>query len=274
MTTPLSGAALIAQSGYTNPGFADRYERYRPQPPAALVGLLTQYAGIDRPRRVVDLGCGTGLSMLLWANHADEVIGVEPNPEMRRVAEVRLAARGLTPALRTVEAFGNATGLPDATADIVTCSQAFHWMEPESTLAEVARILRPGGIFATYDYDWPPVIHWEVERAWAACSARLAQLGEPGEPDTRWSKNGHLGRIRDSGHFRRAREVLIHSVEEGDAERFCGLTVTNGLAERWLAAGKTEADLGLDTLREVATRVMGERAWPWYIGYRVRVAVR
>jgi SAM-dependent methyltransferase len=241
---------------------------------AALIGLLTQYAGIARPRLVVDLGCGTGLSMLLWAGQADEVIGVEPNPAMRRVAEARLAARGLTPALRTILAYGNDTGLPAGAADIVTCSQAFHWMEPVSTLAEVARILRPGGIFATYDYDWPPVIHWEVERAWAACGARLAQLGEPGEPDRRWPKSGHLAHIRDSGHFRRAREVLIHSVEEGDAERFCGLTVTNGLLERWLAAGKSEAELGLDTLRAVATRVMGDRAWPWYIGYRVRLGVR
>ena len=63
-------------------------------------------------------------------------------------------------------------------------------------------------------------------------------------------------------------------MEGGDAERFCGLTVTVGLLERWLTAGKSEADLGLDTLREVATRVMGNRAWPWYIGYRVRLGVR
>ena len=42
-----------------------------------------------------------------------------------------------------------------ASADIVTCSQSFHWMEPEPTLAEIARILRPGGVFAAYDYDWP-----------------------------------------------------------------------------------------------------------------------
>ena len=55
--------------------------------------------------------------------------------------------------------------------------------------------------------------------------------------------------------------MLIHSVEEGDAARFCGLTITVGLLERWLAAGKSEADLGLDTLREVATRVLGDRAW-------------
>ncbi|MGH7866895.1 MAG: class I SAM-dependent methyltransferase, partial [Candidatus Dormibacteraceae bacterium] len=45
------------------------------------------------------------------------------------------------------------TGLPEACADVVTCVQAFHWMDPEIVLPEVARILRPGGVFAAVDYD-------------------------------------------------------------------------------------------------------------------------
>ena len=68
--------------------------------------------------------------------------------------------------------------------------------------------------------------------------------------------------------------MLLHAQEEGDAERFCGLTSTSGVFERWLAAGKSEADLGLDTLRAVATRALGERTWPWYLGYHVRLGVR
>jgi SAM-dependent methyltransferase len=272
MTTPPDDA-IIAQSGYTHPGFAERYERYRPQPPAALVGLLTQYAGGDRPRLVVDLGSGTGLSSFLWAEHARAVVGVEPNPAMRQVAETRLAARGMT-AVRFLGAYAQDTGLPTGAADIVTCSQAFHWMEPERTLAEVTRLLRPGGVFAAYDYAWPPALHWEVEQAWATCQARVQQLGEPGAPDTRWAKTGHLDRLRVSKHFRFVREVLLHAQEEGDAERFCGLTITSGVFERWLAAGKSEADLGLDTLRAVATRALGDRAWPWYLGYHVRLGVR
>lgn len=264
---------IIAQSGYTHPGFAERYERYRPQPPVALVALLTQYAGVARPRLVVDLGSGTGLSTFLWTEHAETVVGVEPNPTMRQVAEERLAARGLA-SVHFLDAYAQDTGLPAGTADIVTCSQAFHWMEPERTLAEVARLLRPGGVFAAYDYVWPPAIHWEVERAWAACQERVRQLGEPDAPDARWAKGEHLGRLRVSGHFRYVREVLLHAQEEGDAARFCGLTITSGVFERWLAAGKSDADLGLDTLRAVATRVLGDRAWPWYLGYHVRLGVR
>src|ERR1700685_892319 len=46
-----------------------------------------------------------------------------------------------------------ATGLPDECADIVTASQAMHWFDAERALPEVIRILRPGGLFAAYDYD-------------------------------------------------------------------------------------------------------------------------
>lgn len=51
-------------------------------------------------------------------------------------------------------------GLPDDSVDIITCSQSFHWMEPQSTLREFARVPRPGGIFVAYDCDWPPVLDW------------------------------------------------------------------------------------------------------------------
>src|SRR3954452_6882329 len=107
MATPLDPATRIAQSGYTNPGFADRYEQYRPQPPLALVGLLSQYAGMVRPRVVVDLGSGTGLSTLLWAGHADEVVGIEPNPEMHLVASARVAAHRLADTMRAIEAYSH-----------------------------------------------------------------------------------------------------------------------------------------------------------------------
>jgi ubiquinone/menaquinone biosynthesis C-methylase UbiE len=54
------------------------------------------------------------------------------------------------------------TGLPDGGADVVTCAQSLHWMEPQSTFAEVARILRLGGAFAACDYDLLPTIGWEA----------------------------------------------------------------------------------------------------------------
>ena len=145
-----------------------------------------------RPRLVVDLGSGTGLSTRVWADRADEVVGVEASPEMREQAEAATAAENV----RFVQAYAQATGLPDGEADIVTCSQAFHWMEPEPTLAEAARILRPGGVFAAYDYDWPPIVHREVEAAFEELLGRVGPARAPDGRRMRYAKEGHLERIQ------------------------------------------------------------------------------
>src|SRR6266545_1299913 len=89
-----NAAGRILASRYTADGFAERYDAYRPSPPAALVSLLCGYARTDRLGLAVDLGSGTGLSARFWAPHAGQVVGVEPNAAMRAVAEQRAAAAG------------------------------------------------------------------------------------------------------------------------------------------------------------------------------------
>ena len=85
-----------------------------------------------------------------------------------------LAAAEPAPGVEYREAFAQETGLDDGCADIVTCSQSLHWMEPEPTFAEAARILRPGGVFAAYDYDWPPVVDPELDEAYEEYQRRRA----------------------------------------------------------------------------------------------------
>ena len=72
-------------------GFADLYDEQRPVPPDALAPLLVRYAGVARPS-VVDLGSGTGLSSRWAAGWAGAVVGIEPNDDMRAMAESRPAA--------------------------------------------------------------------------------------------------------------------------------------------------------------------------------------
>lgn len=123
-------------------GYADVYHMARPRGPRFVVDCLINYLGYF-PQTVVDLGCGTGLSTRLWGTAAAEVIGVEPSPDMIAYAqEHRVPKQNI----RFVNAFAHETGLAPECADLVTCSQSFHWMEPEETLQEVNRILKPGGI--------------------------------------------------------------------------------------------------------------------------------
>src|SRR5262249_50572154 len=149
----------LTASAFARTDYAAQFDAVRPRPPGVLRDVLCRYARVARPRLVVDLGCGTGLSAAVWALRAERVVGVEPAPGMVAVACRRLAAANL----EVRQAPGHATGLPAGGADVVTAVQAFHYMEPAATLAEVARILRPGGVFAAADYYGPPTSDWELE---------------------------------------------------------------------------------------------------------------
>jgi SAM-dependent methyltransferase len=261
---------LLRSSGYERTGFAAGFDSNRPAPPPVLLDILCLAAQVDRPRLVVDLGSGTGLSTRPWAERADHVIGVEASPEMRAQAEAATGADNV----RFVQAYAQATGLPDGEADLVTCSQALHWMEPEPTFAEAARLLRPGGVFAAYDYDWPPVVNWEVESAFEEVLRRVRAGRRPDGGPMRFSKEGHLDRIKGSGHFRYAREIVFHSRDRADAQRIVGMAFSLGPLTVLLGNGQSEEELGLAALREAAERALGHRTVDIVVGYRIRLGVR
>lgn len=255
-------------------GFADIYDQHRPQPPVVLTNILTQLLGDTMPALVVDLGSGTGLSTRMWAGIAREVIGIEPNADMRRVAEEQTPASA---GIRFQHGFSTRTGLPDEAVDIICCSQSFHWMEPETTLAEAARVLQPGGIFAACDCDWPPVMHWQTEMVYHELMARVGKMEQQyGIYDTvkKWPKDRHLANIQASGLFRYTNELLLHHVESGNAERLIGLVMSQGGVEGLLKIGRSEDEIGLTEFRKVVTDILGTERRPWYFSYRVRLGVK
>src|SRR5581483_7595736 len=144
--------------------------------PPALLDLLTQVIDTPHPALVVDLGSGTGLSTAVWAERAARVIGIEPNADMREEALRKVADHPHATQIVYREGLAHQTGLPDGCTDIVTAAQSFHLMEPTATLAEIARILRPGGLFAAYDYDAPPTVQWELDRLAQEVTRRLVNL--------------------------------------------------------------------------------------------------
>lgn len=254
-------------------GFAALYDEVRPVPPVAFVELLSQLARMPRPDLVVDMGSGTGVSAVIWTGRARRVVAVEPNGDMRAVAAVRLRSeRGTEFELRDARAA--ATGLPDASADVLTCSQSLHWLDPETTFAEVARVLRPGGVFAAIDCDWPPAIDWEIDAAYERMDRATRRLeAELGVVPTRWAKSGHLARMRDSGAFRWTNELALGHVESGGADRLVALAETQGGVVAVRQAGVTDAEIGLDDLRRVAGSVLGSSEPRWWWTYRVRLGV-
>ena len=264
---------LIERSGYESEDFADLYDRYRLAPPRELLDILTLVAEAERPRLVVDLGAGTGLATRVWAERAERVIGVEPNAQM--VERARRATQEFN--VDYVEAYAADTGLGGGEADIVACAQAFHWMEPDPVLAEAASLLRPGGVFAAYDYDVPPVIHPEVDASFAdhlaARRAARKRLDLHAGAES-WPKDTHLVRIRDSGRFRYAREIVCHGFDEADAGRIIGLAESLGGPRGIFGDAAPEVGETFERLRDTAKRVVGNRMRPIVVCYRIRVGVK
>ncbi len=265
----------MADAAWRFDDVAGEYDAVRPRPPADLIALITQWAGLARPD-VVDLGAGTGLSAVAWAGSARQVTALEPSGGMRRLAERRIAEAGAGPGTRftVLGVTAEDSGLPDGCADVVTASQAMHWFDPDRALPEIARLLRPGGVLAAYDCDWPPWTDWETAAAWENVAGRVeAEQARRGMPEAHQGKD-HLGRLRDSGLFRHCAEIAVHGCDQGGAGRLVRLALSAiTTAASFLADGATEDELGFTALREVATRRLSEPL-TWWWTYRVRLAVR
>jgi len=150
-------------------------------------------------------------------------------------------------------------------------------MDPLPTFKEVARVLRRGGVFAAYDCDFPPTTSsWKADAAFFRFMGRVADLEEEynvSDGLQRWTKAEHLDRMKASGSFRFTKEVVLHHVEEGNAERFIKLTQSQGNVAMLVKKGLSERDLGMNKFREMTSEALGDNAKPWYFSTRLRLGI-
>ena len=125
----------------------DDYVRFRPTYPESLLEWLRTAHGVVPSWVVADVGAGTGISARLFLDGGHPVVAIEPNAAMRAAAVAQLGARA---GFRAVDGTAEATGLPDASVELVSVAQAFHWFDGEAARREWRRILRPGGLAAIY----------------------------------------------------------------------------------------------------------------------------
>jgi SAM-dependent methyltransferase len=121
-------------------GRVDDYVKTRPSYPDGVLAILREECGLAPSSVVCDLGAGTGLFTKLLLESGATVYAVEPNDEMRAAAEQLLRE---TPGFRSVAGRAEATTLPDASVDLVTAAQAFHWFDVDEARREIRRIMRP-----------------------------------------------------------------------------------------------------------------------------------
>lgn len=117
---------------------------------------------IGRPgQAVVDLGTGTGTLARGFALRGCRVTGVDFDPRM--LAQARELDRKSNVSITYVEAKAESTGLPSASADVVTAGQCWHWFDRPQAIAEVIRILKRGGKVVIAHFDWLPLTGNVVE---------------------------------------------------------------------------------------------------------------
>ena len=245
---------------------ADSYDRVRPGPAAAALDWLVP-AGCDV---AVDLAAGTGLFTRALLGRAARVVAVEPDARMREV----LARR--SPGVDVREGRGEAMPLPDASADAVFVSTAWHWLDLPRAVPEIARVLRPGGrlgvLWTSRDRDEDWVAELDLVRLDSTGSGDRPP-GDDGEPRTLEEVRAKL----DRHHV-----VLLPAGSPfgpGETASF-GFTRTMPVPDvlAWLATGSgfitapaADREAGLARSREVLLSLAGTgpvidmplRSWCW-----------
>lgn len=136
---------------------AAAYEAARPGYPDEAIAVLRDDVAVGEGTRVLDLAAGTGKLTRRLVELGASVIAIEPVPAMRD----QLAA--VLPHLDVREGTAEEIPVDDASVDVVTVAQAFHWFDAPAALDEIARVLRPQGRLALLWNERDETTPWVAE---------------------------------------------------------------------------------------------------------------
>ncbi|GAA6624023.1 class I SAM-dependent methyltransferase [Scytonema sp. NUACC26] len=166
-------------------GAAWYYSRYRPKYPPVLFDLLVEKFHLDGTGRLLDLGCGAGLIAIPFRHNFQEVIGIDPDSEMLKEAQLQAEAEGATN-ISWVQQRAEFLSPSVGEFRLVTIGRAFHWMERELVLGKIYELLSDDGgiaIIKTHEDPWNSNHPWKttaisVVKRWLGEQRRTGQGGK------------------------------------------------------------------------------------------------
>lgn len=244
---PITLYSIVTEPALSFGQAASDYDRVRPTYPIEAV----RWALDGRTGTVVDLGAGTGLLTRVITGLAERVIAVEPDAGMR----ARLEAT--TPSVTVLAGSAESIPLARGNADAVLAGQAYHWFDRPRAHAQIARVVRPGGIFA-------PI--WNIRDENVPWIAALT-----GVIDTDRRTVGHRGHLDDpdfgAGFATVEHQTFRHAVAM-DAAGLVGLVASRSYYLTATPRRQAEIDAAV---REIAADLPAEFEMP-YLTYCYRAA--
>jgi SAM-dependent methyltransferase len=186
---------------------AETYDRFRPGPPLSAVAWV---AG-SRVATAVDIGAGTGALTRVLGRWADTVVAVEPDARMLEMLRRR------SPQVPAVRSWAEHLPLRSGSVDLATVSSAWHWMDPDRTLAELERVVRPGGVLGVLWNGADRSVGWVSE---------LLGTRDPSPGDREQWRTRHRFSLPDGSRFGELDSCVIDWSLRMGREELVGLAAT------------------------------------------------
>jgi demethylmenaquinone methyltransferase / 2-methoxy-6-polyprenyl-1,4-benzoquinol methylase len=169
---------------------------------AAMVGHVVPAAG-NEPGVILDVASGTaGVALQLAARSRARVVGVDLTEEMLRQGQRRVAAAEMSDRIELVAGRAEQLPFPDAYFDALTFTYLLRYVrDPQATLAELGRVLKPGGTMASLEFCVPTGTLWGP--AWWAYTRLLLPAGGLALGGPEWYRVGRFLGPNISAHYRR-----------------------------------------------------------------------
>lgn len=198
----MSDVHRTASEGYTR--VTDTYVRGRPDFPPAALDWLREELQLQAGKAAIDLGAGTGKFTRLLIQTGAHVTAIEP------VAAMLARLKTDLPAVRALPGTAQHIPLEASSADAVVCAQSFHWFASAESLAEIRRVLKPGGVLG---------LIWNIRDESILWVAELTRIMSPYEGDAPRYYRGEWRHVFPAAGFADLRQKTLQHEHVGPPEQ-------------------------------------------------------